>query len=151
MPIFTLTAFCASKYIACGDAKIRWCGMHATLASFRPPDGAPRHHLLSNHKIFNIQNVLQFLIIPYIPFHLRSLRWRNPLLLMMSGTPFVSCGITGLFVFLVYVYLFLELIISVDVLLAKLLSIDTCSMLQYRNTSSAEVQDTDFFHHVLLS
>ena len=38
-----------------------------------------------------------------------------------------------------------EILIPVDVLLAKLLSIDTCSMIQYRNTSSAEVQDTDFF------
>ena len=73
MPIFTLAAFYASKYIACGDAKTRWCGMHVTLASFRPPDNAPRHHLFSNYNILTFKYIT-ILIIPYIPFHLRSLR-----------------------------------------------------------------------------
>ena len=52
-------------YIACGDAKTQWRGMHVTFRILSPPSSAPRHHLLNSYRILHT-NVLQFLIIPYI-------------------------------------------------------------------------------------
>ena len=52
-------------YIACGDAKTQWRGMHVTFRILSPPSSAPRHHLLNSYRILHI-NALQFLIIPYI-------------------------------------------------------------------------------------
>ena len=143
------------------------------LHPFAPPDSAPRHHLLSNYKILTFTMYYNFNNSIYsIPSPISSLTESSSVddvresrivtssvyvvifhsIILLVPDIIIPYSLLGRFSWFQKFQKFQKrILISVDVLLAKLLSIDTCSMIQYRNTSSAEVQDTDCFPHVLLS